>query len=115
MANGSGGPLPELSAYVWDQIKDAEWTDGGWNVGGTTKWLYTSRNDPRVWQLLEADAPDALVKATISREAWTKIQGGTLNESERYILSDSRQWFTHFFLDGSGVGLAWPNTNPAMI
>lgn len=111
MANGSGGPLPDITAAVWDTIKDATWDSGGWNISGTVKFLFLKRTDhmgATEWALYStAEAPSYLLRAGMDQTSWNNISGGTLNTETNTISNARKSWHIEFYNNGGAASRTW--------
>lgn len=102
MSNGSSGPVPGLSADIWDTIKNLDITgDGGWTLESVDHFLYLVRDGTLggcKWALTsEGDAPTNTFQAPMSTSDWAGIKGGTLNTSTNVITKSSSDYQVGFY------------------
>jgi hypothetical protein len=99
MPNG-GGPIPTLTAAVWDDIKDEDLDAyGGWN-GDLLHLVQDGEGLGGVRWALASDTPPSPV-ARMSAADWALIEGGTLNATE---ISSGGKTYVIAIERGSGSG-----------
>lgn len=92
MANG-GGTTPEIPSSLWNDIKDEDWSSGGWVVDGTQKWLH-EKDD--AWRLYGSRPPAGYTKAPMSESHWDDIAGGTLDGTNNWITARGTDYYIYY-------------------
>ena len=103
MANGGGGTVPDMPQAVWDDIKNASWSRGGWDVGGTVKYLHEKDG---TWGLYET-TPSRWTKAPMEEGYWDNVAGGTLETQGNWILVSDVKWYVYFYTGSPAYSQTW--------
>jgi hypothetical protein len=87
MANGTGGPITEMTEIIWDRIKNLAWSNGGWVESGVTKWLYpcANGNDFKAWFDF-SDSKPRLLKLYMDQTVFNTIRGYTFDSGQQAFI-----------------------------
>jgi len=82
MSNGSEGPITEMTETMWNTVKNCSWKDGGFNDGGTLKFLWPTANgvDFKSWFEF-ASTKSLLLKLYMSQSTFNTLKSYTFNSN----------------------------------